>query len=319
MRREQLYNEAVQQVRGRRQRVETEAIMRRGSLYAETPRLAELDAAFNAAGAAATRLAALGRADEAAQKRQEADALHLEKAKLLEKLGAKGLGPQYVCTACNDTGRVDGKVCGCVRDEMLRLRREEINRQSRLPTCRFESFSLEVYPESMSEGGMPVRPRTSMASILQYCRDWAAEFGPYSLSLYMFGNAGLGKTHLALSIANQVLDAGYDVIYVSAQNAFATIANDRERGPDLFDSMLEADLLVLDDLGTEFLNAYVAGKLYELVNGRMGRSPTIYTTNICQKAMLDARYDEKITSRLLGGCERMRFWGEDLRLKRKHG
>jgi DNA replication protein DnaC len=269
--------------------------------------------------AAAARLSALGRHEEARQRLEEAGGRQAEKDALMKAAGAAeaDFEPGYFCPVCGDTGRVNGVVCGCVRAEMLRLRREEINRSGQLALCRFENFSLEMYPETLEENGAAVHPRDGMRAILADCRDWAGEFGPHSPSLYMFGNAGLGKTHLALSIASQVLDAGHDVIYVSAQNVFAAIAGAWGAQEDLFGSMLDADLLVLDDLGTEFLNAYVAGKLYELVNGRMGRRPTIYTTNICSKKMLDARYDEKVTSRLLGECHLMRFWGEDIRLKKR--
>jgi DNA replication protein DnaC len=165
------------------------------------------------------------------------------------------------------------------------------------------------------ERGVPLRPRERMAGILEDCRHWAAEFGPRSPSLYMYGYAGLGKTHLALSIAQRVLERGFDVIYVSAQRAFATIAAGEDDG-ELYETMLEADLLVLDDLGTEYLNAYLRSRLYDLVNTRMRRRPTIYTSNICSQELLEQRYDEKTASRLLGECHLMRFWGEDIRLQR---
>jgi len=199
-----------------------------------------------------------------------------------------------------------------------RLRRRQINDAGPLMLCRFENFSLDYYPQRMENLGFS--PRATMEAILQECRDWAADFGPHSQSLYMYGDAGLGKTHLALSIASEVLDAGHDVIYVSAHSAFATVAEQRfDGGGEFFRSMLQADLLVLDDLGTEFLDAYTRGKLYELVNTRLYRRPTIYTSNIWRTEQLEQRYDEKISSRLLGECHLMRFWGHDIRLQKRKG
>ncbi|MDL2294596.1 ATP-binding protein [Ruminococcaceae bacterium OttesenSCG-928-D13] len=318
MRRVELYRCARRVVESRRQAAQARMTAEREAAHAAAPALAGLDAAIAAAGAAAARLAADGQREAAEAQTARRRSLTEERRQLLVALGYKDgtLKPHYTCPHCNDLGEVDGRVCDCVHAEALRLRRAEINEGGPLNLCRFESFSLERYPVEMeNEQGVRIRPRDIMAGILQSCRDWAAEFGPRSPSLYMFGYAGLGKTHLALSIAGQVLEQGGDVIYVSAQRAFATVAAG-EDGGELFASMLEADLLVLDDLGTEFLNAFIRSKLYDLVNARMGRRPTIYTSNICSQELLNQRYDEKIASRLLGGCERMRFWGEDIRLQR---
>ncbi len=318
MTRRQLYVSARREVEKRRQAAETAAELRRRQLYEASPELAEAQANIARAGVAAARLAADGQGEAAAQKLAEMRALEKEKAALLAALGPAGehLTPYYACEECNDTGFVNGAVCACVHREARRQRREEINRSGPLALCAFENFKLDYYPEKLEDGGVLVRPRDTMRGILRDCVDWAEEFGPRSQSLYMFGYAGLGKTHLALSIASRVLEAGGDVIYVSAQRAFATVA-EREDGGELFTSMLETDLLVLDDLGTEYLNAYIRSRLYDLVNARMGRRPTIYTSNICSQEMLERRYDEKIASRLMGDCHLMRFWGEDIRQLRR--
>lgn len=311
--RRQLYRQAMREVERRRQQAESRALQNRRALYEAQPALAELDARITAAGVAAARLATEGQTDAAAEKLAELRALNQEKEHLLGS-HAQAIQPQYYCVLCKDTGRHQGGVCSCVLDEELRLRREEINHASPLTLCRFENFVLERYPEKQEDSS--ISPRVAMQAIYQDCVDWAREFGPHNRSLLMYGDAGLGKTHLALSIASVVLDNGWDVIYVSAQRAFATISEERFGDNALFSSMLEADLLVLDDLGTEYMDAYVHSKLYELINARMNRRPTIYTTNICQQKALVLRYDEKIASRLLGDCHPMRFWGKDLRLHR---
>ena len=317
MNRQKLYHTAKAIVENRRQAALLDALRRKQELYATYPQLQDLDRRITETGATAASLAAGGDRPSAAQKLEEVKQLSADKEALLASLG-KGSGwlqPNYQCSLCRDTGRHNGVVCQCVDEEMRRLRREEINLSGPLTLCRFENFRLDYYPEKMEQDGSIVHPRRTMACILQDCLDWASEFGPRSQSLYMFGYSGLGKTHLALSIAAQVLDRGHDVIYVSAQSVFSSlVSSDREVGEDLFASMLRADLLVLDDLGTENVTAYLRARLYELVNGRMGRRPTIYTSNICRPEVLEGRYDEKIASRLLGDCHLMRFWGEDIRL-----
>lgn len=319
MNRQKLYMEAKSVVAHRRQQARLEALRRKDELYARYPELQDLDRRITEAGATAASLAAGGDRAAAEEKLALVKQFSMDKGFLLAHTdaGAKGLEPHYHCPICNDTGKAHGVTCQCVHEEMHRLRREEVNRSGPLTLCRFENFRLDCYPEKMEQESGPVYPRRAMAGILQDSVDWAAEFGPHSTSLYMFGYSGLGKTHLALSIAAAVLDAGHDVIYVSAQSVFsALVGGDREVGEELFASMLGADLLVLDDLGTENVTPYLRARLYELVNGRMGRRPTIYTSNICKREVLEARYDEKIASRLLGDCHLMRFWGEDLRLNK---
>lgn len=316
MTRQELYRRARLAVEQRRQAAHAQSAARRKRAYEALPQLAELDAAIAAAGVAAAGMAAEGKQQAAAQKLEEKRGLQARREQLLKQGGFGSLRPAAGCTACGDTGWVNGQTCACVHNEARRLRREEINAGSRMAPCRFDNFQLERYPERMEdENGNPLRPRAAMEGILRDCMDWAAEFGPRSQSLYLFGFAGLGKTHLALSMAHQVLEAGHDVIYVGAQRAFTTIAEGEDDGV-MYRSMLEAELLVLDDLGTEFLNAFTRAKLYDLVDSRMGRRPTIYTSNICSQEMLNLRYDEKIASRLLGDCHLMRFWGQDIRLQK---
>ncbi len=316
MRRQELYEKAKTEVEKRRLKAEKEAAKRREELERTLPELREMAGEQSAAGAAAAALAAAGNTAAAQKKLAEMRALAQKRAKMLQRIGWKeaDLAPRYTCEKCADTGRANGVVCVCVQEEVKRLRRGEINESGPLALCRFETFVLEKYPERMADS--PISPRQNMRRILQDCQDWAEEFGPHSQSLYLFGDAGLGKTHLALAMAAVVLDKGYDVLYVSAQKAFAAISADRyENGDDLFASMLAADLLVLDDLGTEYLDAYVLSRLYELVNTR-SKHPTIYTTNIWQHGMLEQRYTEKIASRLLGDCHPMRFLGVDIRLQK---
>ena len=137
-------------------------------------------------------------------------------------------------------------------------------------------------------------------------------------TLFVSSASGLGKTHLALAIAREVLQKGYHVVYVSAQSAFDAMEKERYAGGDTLAALEAAQLLILDDLGTECLSPYTASCLYSLVNTRVCRRlPTIYTTNIVRDEDLQRRYTEKLVSRLLGSCEMLAFCGEDIRLQGK--
>ena len=321
MTREELYRRALRTVAGRRQRAITAQRAAQLQAEREQPELAALRAQRTAAGIEAARLAASGapqaEVDAALAIAAQADAAQQALLAADPALAAR-LTPAYTCPVCEDTGRVNGAVCECVHALVRGLRRDAVNASSPLALCSFDTFSLEKYPDTIVPG-LGLTARAHMAQVLEYCPDYARHFTPgTSPSLYLFGSAGLGKTHLALSIANAVLEQGRDVVYVSAQNAFSAAERERfsDAEGDTMAALQSAELLILDDLGTEYISPYVSSCLYGLINTRVCRRlPTIYTSNIVNDADLQRRYTEKIVSRLLGSCETLCFCGEDVRLR----
>lgn len=315
MTKQERLNAALRLVAMRCQRAETEAADRRATLEQQLPAYAALQAKAAACGAEAAVAAASGHPQQAQTLLAQVEEIGAEAADLLRAAGinATKLTPQYTCEACHDSGYTKAGLCACVSREMQRLQRGEISRATPLQLCRFEGFSLDRYSDRPLDGS--VSPRQVMTGILADCKAYAENFGAASPSLLMLGDAGLGKTHLALSIAAQVLEGGFDAVYVSAAAAFSVVGDDRfGAGPQMLQSMLNADLLVLDDLGTEYMDNYRFSRLYELLNARLGSRPTIVTTNFVSQAELCQRYTEKLASRLVGYCHLLRFLGTDQRL-----
>ena len=158
-----------------------------------------------------------------------------------------------------------------------------------------------------------------MGGLLEELRAYAEEFDRSSESLMLFGNAGLGKTHAALAIAGIVLEKGFDVIYVSSPDFFSKLealhfgADPGGEEETLLQTAAGADLLILDDLGTEFNSNFFLSTLYSLLNNRLGAHlPTIVTTNITDGALLEKLYTEKISSRLSAFVPCL-FAGQDIR------
>ena len=177
---------------------------------------------------------------------------------------------------------------------------------------------MNRYPAAVEpELGRPTRDY--MAQLLEFCRKYAEKFSSQSRNLLFMGTAGLGKTHLALAIADAVLDGGHDVLYTSSAALMTRLGReqfDRDADEEWLTACKEADLLILDDLGTEFLSAVTISALYELINTRMlTHRPTIYTTNITDQQVFITRYTEKVASRMLGNCKMFKFFGTDQRLK----
>lgn len=323
MRRSELLAKAMEDVRACRQRAVTLAERNKQRAYDKVPRLLVLDNLTIETGLALARLAA-ARAPESAlaEKRAALKAIETERAALLAENGfaADFLQPHFHCRFCQDTGTTANGLCGCVEERIRALRREELLGIAPLSECRFDNFDLLRYPDIIVPP-QRVSAREVMRNNLDYCRQYADGFGADCPSVFMTGDAGLGKTHLALSIAGVVLARGFNVLYVSSQSAFGVVEKDRfDDGGETLQAMLEAELLILDDLGTEYLTPYVASCIYRLVDTRLtARRPTIYTSNIQTQKTLNARYTEKVGSRLFGDCEILRFWGDDLRLAKKLG
>ena len=315
---DELFRAAQREVAARRQQAVMQAETARRAAYAAHPALAEADNADMRAGLGLAKAAALGGSIEAARaaltRADEALAAAVREAGYEEN----AFTPAYRCPLCEDTGMRGGIPCSCVAEAARRLRREEINAASPLGLCQFASFEVARYSETV-EPELGISPREYMGKLLNYCQTYAARFSQNSPNLLFMGHTGLGKTHLALAIADAVLEGGHDVLYTSAAALAAQLGRehfDYSTKDEWLAACQEADLLILDDLGTEYITPLTISVLYELINTRMlTHRPTIYTTNITDQTVFMARYTEKVASRMLGGCKMFKFFGADQRLK----
>lgn len=314
----ELYQEAMRAVALRRQTARANAEDARAAAEAAVPALRHAEEEVRVRG---VRCALAG----ASGKDRTAAAAALAKAKqdltaLLASSGrpADALEPHFTCKKCQDTGTFEGHTCICVHKLMQKLRREEIESLSSLSISSFDTMELRYYPNTMDDKlGEPVR--SYMGSLLAELRAYAEEFDRSSESLMLFGNAGLGKTHAALAIAGIVLEKDFDVIYVSSPDFFSKLealhfgADPGGEEETLLQTAAGADLLILDDLGTEFNSGFFLSTLYSLLNNRLGAHlPTIVTTNITDGALLEKLYTEKISSRLSAFVPCL-FAGQDIR------
>ena len=315
----ELYQAAMRTVCARRQAARARAEDARRTTYAAVPGLAEAEEEFRQRGIRAAMAAARGQ-DTA----EALAALQAAKAACDRLLQASGRSPDYLepkftCRICEDTGTFEGRMCTCVKAQMQALRRKEIEAASSLKICSFDTMELRYYP-AQRDPVTGCNVRHHMEGLLQDLRDYADEFDRDSANLLLIGNAGLGKTHAALAIAGKALEKGYDVIYMSSPEFFSQLENyhfTSGAGADeeaLLSAATEADLLILDDLGTEMVSTFTISTFYTLLNSRMAaRRPTIFTSNITDGTIFEKLYTEKISSRLAGSCEPFVFLGDDIR------
>lgn len=229
---------------------------------------------------------------------------------------------RYTCEKCSDTGFADGERCICFKNLVAVLSARQMNSGSQIRLCSFDTFQLSYCRGRTAEE--TAEYREIMSQILQYCKKYAVNFSLSSTNILMFGKTGLGKTHLSLSIANEVLKSGFNVLYDSTINYLRKIEKEHfgrdSKDVDTLEMLLSADLLILDDLGSEYDTPFYVSTMYNIINTRMNRGlPTIISTNLNHEE-IQKKYDDRIVSRLFAAYECMEFVGVDVRLiKRQNG
>ena len=276
--------------------------------YSTNPRLSEIDREISGIGAQLAITALSGDSEKIAVLRAKSVALSKEKSAIFKKEMVADI--EYDCPLCKDSGYIDGKICECVKKIAAKVIVDELKKQMPLDACTFENFNLNYY----SKDGENARKR--MTAILKLCKEYVNSFDPNSSQNLLFmGAPGLGKTHLSFAIVSGVVDKGVLPFYGPAENLFALVSSERFSGENKgsYQAMLDCDLLVIDDLGTEFLNEFSKSIFYNLINTRLlSKKPTIINTNLTMKEIAD-RYGERIASRLIGGYNANKFIGMDIR------
>ena len=300
------------------------ADIRREKIYKKIPRISEIESELSEIGAQVSLCILKGErgSEEVAAFSQRSLDLQEEETNLLYQNDSspEALLPQFNCKKCNDTGYVelDGRtvLCGCYKKLLTDTACEQLSAVSPLKLSTFESFRLENYSDRPDSQGRI--PRDRMSKIFNYCRDYADTFSTDSKSILMRGSTGLGKTHLSLAIANEVLRKGFSVVYVSAPDIIHKLEREHFSGnyegeEDSFKTLMDCDLLIIDDLGTEFKTQFSVSAIYNIFNSRhLGSKPIIMNTNL-PFADLEDVYSARFTSRVMGCCDDLEFIGADLR------
>lgn len=233
------------------------------------------------------------------------------------------LEPKYECPLCRDKGFVGADRCSCFEKLLIRFAVERLNSEANMPDCDFEHFSLDYYNGKTDSGGVDCYAQ--MSKNLSYCKEYAAHFSANAPSLFLLGKTGTGKTHISLSIAKEVSKLGYTAAYGSLLNYLRAIEKEhfgRSENPDTdtLQVLISTDLLILDDLGSEFRTGFYESALYNIINSRINLGlPTIISSNLSVQE-LQKNYNDRIISRLFSVYTMLMFVGEDVRqIKRLRG
>lgn len=309
-----------EQYRARREAEQQRLQQARERAFDEVPALSSLEEALRQNVAALTRAVALGQADEQTLShiRQNGIALRRKREALLRAHGYPTdlLDTHYACPVCRDTGYIGSEPCSCYQ-QALREQAFATSPLSRLfGDLSFDSFDLSYYEGTEED---ETSPHALAALALQDANSFCADF-PDQPGLLLRGPAGVGKTHLSGCIARALLDEGHTVCYQPACEVLRRMEQvNFDHEPEAHSAELyHCDLLIVDDLGSEFLSPFCSAAFYHLINSRLlsGR-PTICTTN-CTFSELENRYGARTFSRLVGEFVVLELDGEDIRLVKKH-
>ena len=297
---------------------------RENELLRRIPRLAEIRDELRGTMAQIVTKALKSGADvekAMAEIRAENLALQRERTEILASYGlaADALEYQPRCRLCGDTGYTENGVCRCLKEYYVREQIAELSQMLDLGQQSFDTFSFEWYSPYADEQ-MGISARENMELIYETCSSYAHKFGRHQDNLLLFGDPGLGKTFLSACIAREVSEKGCSVVYDTASHIFAQFEKQkfsREGEAGEAESevarVMNCDLLIIDDLGTELLTEFVRSALYQIVNGRLqAKKCTGISTNY-SPAELGRRYSPQIRSRLDGDYRQLAFFGEDIR------
>lgn len=246
-----------------------------------------------------------------------------EKQKLLKKLNLPTdyLSPHFECNLCNDTGFVGNDLCSCIKQKLYNIEYNKSN-IGNLKFENYDNFNFEIYSDVANPAVYNSRfsPRENIKKIYDITKRFIKNFdSPEEKNLMFLGPTGLGKTFLSNCIAKELIDSGKTVLYQTAPVMLDSIIKSKfENSTTLMENILDVNLLIIDDLGTETMNNMKFTELFNIINTRLLNqnnkiTKTIISTNMDMKDIFNI-YDERIGSRIVGNYNICRFFGDDIRM-----
>lgn len=278
--------------------------------YARAPELESVDNAIRVSSFKLARKIALNQNTDEIQK--ELNTLRTQRNLLLKDAGMPENATDFkpFCPMCNDTGKINGKSCKCYDRAFARA----ILKSSGIaPLCATQTFktSNPALFSDLSDPKYGLSPRKNYEENTAVCLNFAKNMKKANEeNLYLYGSAGLGKTFLCSAIAEYVMKNGYSVLYYSA---FELLQSGAATLDELLPILSETDLLILDDLGTEYATQYSTAILFHIINQRLiNRKKTVISSNLSPNELANV-YSPRIASRIGGAYTLLPFFGKDLR------
>lgn len=321
-----IINEILREYEKKRDKALYEQKLRQNEVYSKIPRLKEIDKLISKTGLMISK-AIINNPQDYNNKIEEIknklEELKREKAILLTEnnIPLEYMDINYECNKCKDTGFLnDGNKCSCFKQALINRAYKMSNLEHILYKENFQTFNINIFSDKPFENEK-ITPRENMQNILSICEGFVFNFDEDNEeNLLFYGTTGLGKTFMCNCIAKALLDKGKIVIYQTAfkileiieEYRFRRNSNKDEYKLD-YELLFDADLLIIDDLGTELVNTFTNTEIFNIVNSRLIKgNKTIISTNLSPMEISNT-YTDRIFSRILSKFTPIRFFGPDLR------
>lgn len=316
----------------KKRQAELDLEQRKRELYVKIPRLQEIENELNSYAINTAKSILNGKSSSLDLLDKKVSDLKIEKKLILEQnnISLDFLQPYYDCNICKDTGYVQNGnlgsiMCSCLKQKLLDISYNKSN-ISNLKRENFDTFNPNIFSDKV--GSLNVSPKQNILMIKQKCIEFVENFDNSNYKNLLFtGNTGLGKTFMSNCIANELIRNGKNVLYQTAPVLLETVIDNKmnkyknSTQDSFYKNVLECDLLIIDDLGTECLNSMKLSELFTILNTRLLNlnskiTKTIISTNLDINNIFK-NYEERIGSRIAGFYDIYYFFGDDLRFVKK--
>lgn len=298
---------------------------RRREIYEKIPAVKELEAEIAGRSVACAKKLLEGSSQVMDKLREDLKDLREQKALLIKAAGYPDnyLQLWYRCPDCRDTGLIEGKKCHCFLKAQMKLLHDQSNLEDVLERENFDVLSYGYYDDREVIPQVGATNAAYMKLVVKQCREFVQNFDAKHENLLFTGSTGVGKTFLTNCIAKELMDTCHSVIYMTAGDLFEVFSRNKfdyenaEEMRDMYRFILDCDLLIIDDLGTELNNSFTSSQLFYCINERMNMSrSTIISTNLTPARLRDS-YTDRVASRIMSGYRIIPLYGGDIRLLKK--
>jgi DNA replication protein DnaC len=317
-----IYNDILQEYSNIRSKTKQDYELKKHEIYERVPRLKEVENELSRIGLDAARHI-IKNPDSSELLVRElqflSEKLREEKLNILDKynIPIDSLNEKHICSKCKDTGFIGSEKCDCFKRKLASKYFKTSNMENLLVNENFDTFNLALFSDNNENG---ISQRDNMKKHMLKAMDFgsAIKSGKNS-NILLYGPSGQGKTFLSSCIAKDLIENGYSVLYLTAFKLIDLIRNIRFSNDinvnfeERYNLLLDVDLLIIDDLGTELVSNFSKAEIFNIINSRINdRRSTLISTNLTLNELIDT-YSSRIASRIIGNYEPLEFFGPDVR------
>lgn len=243
------------------------------------------------------------------------------RAKKYEMLVSHGYNPDYLnlhynCPKCKDTGFIGIDKCFCFKSKLIKLYYKDSDLEEAVKTNNFKNFNINLYSNHKLNDER-YTPRKNIEDILEYITgEYLPNFKNSNTNLLFYGNSGTGKTFLSWCIAKELLDKGFLVVYKTSDDLLRALKDIKfNNDTDLENLLINCDLLIIDDLGSEQITDFSSTELFTLINKKILKNKKMLISTNLSLPLISKRYSERISSRIIGEFKLFKFFAEDIRIQ----